>query len=96
MSETRTPFLDAAARWRISLGALVSIIATAIAGATAFTLLRADVQMGKSDLAAHEVQLRGVDTRVRVLEAGQAEIAAMKTDIQWIRRELERNRADRQ
>jgi len=90
VNDTRSPLIDSASRWRISLGALVALVITAAAGAAAWTWVRADVAATKSDVATHETAIKAVDARLRVLEAAQTDIAVMRNDVQWIRRELER------
>lgn len=88
MSE-RIPVIDASARWRISLGALISVVTATALGAAAITWLRSDVATARSDISVHELQIRLVETRLRALEAAQIEIAVMKNDVQWIRRSME-------
>lgn len=88
-TETKTPFIDASSRWRISLGALAAIIAAVAAGVAAWTIARADTRVNTSDIATHEVALKVIDSRVRALENDRTDIAVMKNDVRWIRSMLE-------
>jgi len=86
---TTTPFIDASSRWRISLGALVAIVAMTAGGVAAWTLARADTRANTLDIATHEVAIKTMESRVRLLENDRVDLAVMKNDVKWIRQALE-------
>lgn len=69
-------------RVRIPLAMLIALLGTCAAGAFAWASITNAVTVMQRELAAH-------DERIKKLEDNQQEIAAVRTNVDWIKRTME-------
>lgn len=92
--KTAAPFLAAPdTKIRTTVGVLCAVIGITASGVAAWVWLHADVRSHGARIVHHDIQLGAIDTRVKVLENAQTDIAVMRNDVQWIRQALERQQA---
>lgn len=94
-TETSMPFFAPDRKVRTTFAVIISLVAVTATAALVWQGVVSTQGDHTRQLAGHDATLSGLDFRVRKLEDGAADIAVIKNNVEWIRRELEKQRREK-